>query len=112
MCIFLEFFHSICAHRTCCFNYLRKRSLPPSSALQQIQQSQASANEYDSNGIWMTKNELEKLIRKEWSRLQESQLHSDPAQKSTKKDEFPKSTNSNQIDLANNHDQIRVIYDI
>lgn len=93
--------------RTCCFNYLRKRSSPP------IQQSQTLSTEYDDNAIWLNKPELEKIIRNEYLR-QYNPNRMELNQKGAKKDDQQKSTltsNSNQI-LTNNHDQIRVIYDI
>lgn len=94
-------FFQIYPNRTCCFNYLRKRS---SSAAIQPQFS----SEYEENGIWLNKIELEKLIHNEIVRQQ-----SVANQKSPKKDDFQKSTAStNQIGLSNNHDQMRVIYDI
>lgn len=60
----------------------------------------------DSNGIWLNKAELEHLIHSEYSH-QPNQLN----QKLPKKDDFQKpSAASNSI--ANNRDQMHVIYDI
>ncbi|XP_031633311.1 uncharacterized protein LOC116347053 [Contarinia nasturtii] len=89
--------------RTCCFNYLRKRS-SPSLQPQPI-------NEYEENGIWLNKVELEKLIHNELMHQQNPNILN---QKAPKKDDFPKSASiSNQLGPNNNnHDQMRVIYDI
>lgn len=101
-------------YRTCCFNYLRKRSSAPIQQQQPPSQS-SNAVEYVDNTIWLTKGDLDKLIRKEIVRLQDSQAVSrlELNQKPPKKDiELPKATNSNQIDMPNNRDQIHLIYDI
>lgn len=56
----------------------------------------------------MNKIELEQMIHNELAR-QQSQL----GQKSSKKEDFQKSTPpSNSNTLTNGHDQMRVIYDI
>lgn len=60
----------------------------------------------------MTKGELEKLIRMELARFQDTQPRIDLNHKTAKQDDFSKTTNSNQSDLPNNRDQIHVIYDI
>lgn len=89
---------------TCCFNYLRKRSAPPAPP-------QPSNPEYDGeNAIWLNKAELEKLIHNELMHQQNLNILN---QKAPKKDDFQKSTvTSSQIGSNNNHDEMRVIYDI
>lgn len=86
---------------TCCFNYLRKRSSPPAPP-------QPVNPEYEENTIWLNKAEVEKLIHNELMH-QQNILN----QKAPKKDDFQKSaTTSGQIGAGNNHEQMRVIYDI
>lgn len=88
---------------TCCFNYLRKRSAPPAPP-------QPVNTEFEENTIWLNKAELEKLIHNEMMHQQNLNILN---QKTPKKDDFQKSTTSStQNGLGNNHDQMRVIYDI
>lgn len=92
--------------RTCCFNYLRKRSSP---FVPRALEPQSLAEMEDIN-IWMNKAELERIMRNEMMREQNIN-HLDLNQKSQSKDEFQKSTpssNTNQI----SHDQMRVIYEV
>ncbi|XP_055323679.1 U-scoloptoxin(20)-Cw1a [Sitodiplosis mosellana] len=87
--------------RTCCFNYLRKRSSPPA-------QPQPILPEYEENYIWLNKAEVEKLIQNE---LMHQQNLNYLNEKAPKKDE-KSTTTSTQIGLGTNHDQMRAIYDI
>lgn len=92
---------SLCS--TCCFNYLRKRSSPSL-------QSQPMNSEYDENGIWLEKNDLGKMIRNELMHQQNLNILN---QKAPKKDDYQKSAPiSNELGTNNNHDQMRIIYDI
>lgn len=92
--------------RTCCFNYLRKRSSPPISSISQ----QIVNPELDENNIWVNRAELERLLRNELIREQ-SNINHLANQKTQSKEEFQKSTPTSTTN-QNNHDQMRVIYEI
>lgn len=85
--------------RTCCFNYLRKRSSSPPLQLR-------PPVLFDENGIWMNKAEFEQMIH------HPNEFNG----KSSKKDEYPKSagiaSGSGAPVASNNHDQLNVIYDV
>lgn len=69
--------------------------------------------QFDDNGIWMNKAELEQIIHNDLMHRQ-NQYNS---LKPSKKDEYQKSTASaasspNSIPSPNNHDQLNAVYDI
>lgn len=68
-------------YRTCCFNYLRKRSSPPGP-------QQMLNAELEENNIWMNRAELDRLMRSE---LMREQNHLELNQKPQTKEEFQKS---------------------